>query len=64
VHPLLRLRPPRALAAFEPTHVLVGHGRGAHGPDLAKTVRDELRHARRRLPRNWLNAARSTVRRG
>ena len=63
VHPVLRLRPPRALAALEPRHVLVGHGRGAHGPDLAETVRDELRHARRRLPRAWANAARSVVRR-
>jgi hypothetical protein len=63
VHPLLRLRPPRALAALAPQHVLVGHGRGAHGPDLADAVRDELRHARRRLPRNWANAARSMIRR-
>jgi hypothetical protein len=62
VHPLLRLRPPRALAALEPRHVLVGHGRGAHGPELADVVRDELRHARRRLPRAWANAARSAVR--
>ena len=63
VHPLLRLRPPRALAALEPEHVLVGHGRGAHGPNLGTLLREELRHARRRLPRAWMNAARSMIRR-
>ncbi len=63
VHPLLRLTPPRALGTLEPEHVLVGHGRGAHGPDVAGIVRDELRHARRRLPRAWANAARSVIRR-
>ena len=64
VHPLLRVRPPRVLASLEPEHVLVGHGRGAHGPDVAGILRDELRHARRRLPRAWANAARSVIRRG
>jgi hypothetical protein len=63
IHPLLRLRPPRALASLDPVHVLVGHGRGAHGDEVADVVRDEIRHARRRLPRAWANAALSALRR-
>ena len=33
VHVVLRLTPPKALAAFEPERVLVGHGEGIVGPD-------------------------------
>ena len=44
VHPLLRLTPPRALAAFDPDRVLVGHGTGVDGSEL----RAALRSARRR----------------
>lgn len=50
VHPLLRLTPPRALGAFEPEHLLVGHGEGLHGPDTADTLREALRTSRRGLP--------------
>lgn len=63
VHPLLRLRPPRTLARLDPEHVLVGHGAGLHGPETAAAVRQAVATARRRLPRAWLGAARSAVRR-
>jgi hypothetical protein len=51
VHPFLRLRPPRALAQYEPEHVLCGHGAGVHGPGTPEALREALRTARRRLPR-------------
>ena len=50
VHLLLRLTPPRALGAFEPEHVLVGHGEGVHGATATNAVRDALRTSRRGLP--------------
>jgi hypothetical protein len=50
VHLLLRLTPPRALGAFEPEHVLVGHGEGVHGPGTTAAVHDALRTSRRGLP--------------
>ena len=50
VHPLLRLTPPRALARYEPEHVLVGHGAGVHH-GAAAAVRDTIEHSRRRAPR-------------
>ena len=50
VHPLLRLTPPRALARYEPEHVLVGHGEGVHD-GAAAAVRDALAHSRRRALR-------------
>ena len=31
VHPFLKLTPPRRLRAYEPQHLLVGHGEGVHG---------------------------------
>jgi hypothetical protein len=52
VHLLLRLSPPHeALGAFEPDHLLVGHGRGLHGDDAKQGLRDALDHARTGLPR-------------
>jgi hypothetical protein len=51
VHPMLRLLPPRALAAYEPDHLLVGHGAGVHGPHAGAAPRQALAHARRDLPR-------------
>ena len=52
VHPLLRvLEPPRALAALEPERLLVGHGRGLHGPGTAEAVRRAIRSARSGFPR-------------
>jgi hypothetical protein len=58
VHPLLRLRPPRALGRYEPEHVVCGHGAGVHGPDTPKALREALATARRRLPRAWVGAIR------
>ncbi|MGE5691086.1 MAG: hypothetical protein ACM33B_11090 [Pseudomonadota bacterium] len=62
VHPLLRLRPPWPLLRLAPEHVLVGHGRGVHGPETAAAMRDSIRAARRRLPRAWAGAALSPLR--
>lgn len=50
VHLLLRLTPPRKLGAYEPEHLLTGHGAGLHGPDTAETLREALRTSRRGLP--------------
>ncbi len=49
VHLLLRLRPPRALGAFEPEHLLVGHGEGVHGTQTPVAIRKALRTSRRGL---------------
>jgi hypothetical protein len=51
VHPLLRLRPPRVLARYEPEHVLCGHGAGVHGPNTPEILREALKTSRRGLPR-------------
>ncbi|MGH3079782.1 MAG: hypothetical protein ACRDNH_01420 [Gaiellaceae bacterium] len=56
VHPLLRLKPPRVLARYEPEHILCGHGAGVHGPDAPQALREALRTARRRLPRALAHA--------
>jgi hypothetical protein len=63
VHPLLRLRPPRVLARYEPQHILCGHGAGVHGPGTPKALREALATARRRLPRAWVSAIRPRERR-
>lgn len=51
IHPLLRGLPPGALRAFEPEHLLVGHGRGVHGPAAASALADAYARARKDLPR-------------
>ena len=58
VHPLLRFRPPKALARYEPRHILCGHGEGIHGEDVPEALQEALRTARRRLPKAWLGAVR------
>jgi hypothetical protein len=58
VHPLLRIRPPKALGRYEPRHILCGHGRGIHGADAPDLLQEALRTARRRLPKAWLGAVR------
>lgn len=63
VHPLLRVRPPRALAGLPAEHVLCGHGAGLHGPEAPVEVERALRTARRRLPAAWLGAVRHWTRR-
>ena len=51
VHPLLRLTPPGALRGFEPEHLLVGHGRGVHGPAAAAALAGAYARARKDIPR-------------
>jgi hypothetical protein len=63
LHPLLRLRPPRALRGLRPEYLLVGHGDGLHGPATASAVEEALRTARRRIPR-WLLGVPRIVRAG
>jgi hypothetical protein len=58
VHPLLRLRPPKALAGLAPTHVLCGHGDGVHGEEAALALRHALETSRRGLPRAILSGLR------
>jgi hypothetical protein len=57
VHPLLRLYPPKALrriaGSLSPRHVLVGHGEGLHGEDVAPALSAAVRSARRGMPR-WI----------
>ena len=50
VHLLLRLTPPRALAANEPERILVGHGEGLAGPGAATALHEALASSRRALP--------------
>lgn len=58
VHPLLRLRPPRALGELEPEHILCGHGAGVHGPAAAHALGEALATSRRRLPGALLGSLR------
>jgi hypothetical protein len=51
MHPLLRLAAPGALRGYEPEHLLVGHGRGVHGPAAAEALAHAYAGARRDLPR-------------
>jgi hypothetical protein len=57
VHLLLRLMPPRdALGGLEPDHLLVGHGRGLHGPAATTALSHALDGSRSGLPRLLLRA--------
>jgi hypothetical protein len=51
VHLMLRLTPPRRLAAYAPEHVLVGHGSSVHGAQAAPALHEALARSRRDLPR-------------
>ena len=51
VHLLLRLTPPKVLAAYEPDRLLVGHGEGVLGTAASDGLRHALRHSRGGLPR-------------
>jgi hypothetical protein len=64
VHPLLRVTPPRVLAAYDPLHILVGHGEGVHGEEARRALEHAVASARRRLPRTLLRGIRGLVRRG
>jgi hypothetical protein len=50
VHLLLRLTPPKALAAYEPERILVGHGEGLSGSGTTTALREALAASRRGLP--------------
>ena len=58
----LRLCPPRRLAAFEPEHLLVGHGAPLHGPHAAAALREAIAHSRRDLPRAVVGLPRVLIR--
>lgn len=51
VHIGLRVRPPRPLAAYDPEHLLVGHGPALHGPRTGEALREALARSRRDLLR-------------
>ena len=57
VHPFLRLYQPKALreiaGSLSPRHVLVGHGEGLHGQEVAPALAAAVRGARRGGPR-WI----------
>ena len=50
VHLLLRLTPPRGLAALPAERILVGHGEGLVGSEVSAELRKALGESRRRLP--------------
>jgi hypothetical protein len=53
LHPFRRLTPPKRLNAFEPRHVLVGHGDGLHGDEARAALHDVLDHGPSRTL-SWL----------
>lgn len=51
MHLFLRPWPPQSLRGYEPEHLLLGHGRGVHGPEAAADLETAYARARRDLPR-------------
>jgi hypothetical protein len=51
IHPMLRGLPPAALRHYQPEHLLVGHGRGVHGPLAARALEDAYARSRRDAPK-------------
>jgi hypothetical protein len=51
VHLMLRLRPPGAPKAYEPEHLLTGHGAPLHGPEAARALHEAYERSLRDLPR-------------
>jgi hypothetical protein len=51
MHPLVRPRPPGSLRSYQPEHLLVGHGKGVHGPEAAEALACAYARSRRDLPR-------------
>jgi len=51
VHFVVRALPPGGLRGFQPEHLLVGHGRGVHGPAAAAALEQAYARSRRDLPR-------------
>ncbi len=58
IHPMLRATPPRRLAAFDPEHLLTGHGTGMHGTETAAALHDALEGSRRRIPQALISVVR------
>ncbi len=50
MHFLMRALPPGALRGYQPEHLLVGHGRGVHGPDAAIALEEAYARSRRDIP--------------
>jgi hypothetical protein len=59
-HPLVRPFPPRSFASLRPERILVGHGEGVLA-GATDALQDLAASGRRRLPRAWLAALRTTV---
>lgn len=51
IHPMLRLRPPQAVHAYRPEHLLVGHGPPVHGPGTADALDEAYASSLRDMPR-------------
>ena len=51
IHPLLRALAPGALRHYQPEHLLVGHGRGVHGPLATAALQDAYDRSRKDLPK-------------
>jgi hypothetical protein len=51
MHLFLRPWPPSSLRGYRPEHLLLGHGKGVHGPEAAAAVETAYARARRDLPR-------------
>jgi len=63
VHPLLRALPPGGLRGYAPEHLLVGHGRGVHGPEASAALASAYDRSRRDLPRLAARLAAMALRR-
>ncbi len=64
VHPLMRAPLPGALRGYAPEHLLVGHGRGVHGPAAATALAEAYDRGRKDLPKlavKLLQVARAAV---
>jgi hypothetical protein len=51
MHLFLRPWPPRSLRGYRPEHLLLGHGKGVHGPEAVDAVETAYARARRDLSR-------------
>jgi hypothetical protein len=51
IHLFLRLRPPGVLKAYEPEHLLMGHGAGVHGSAARAALQEAYARSLRDLPR-------------
>jgi hypothetical protein len=54
IHIMLRLTPPGVLRDYDPGHLLVGHGRGVHGPQAKPALEHAYRRSRIDLPKTLL----------